>query len=146
MFAGTATPSMKGPSGQVQMSDPYLYHGVQLERRGFFKAWSIYGMGAIEVAPESPDMNCSRRRIRTDFASRGSSRATGRVVWGGHCAEAGRDDRMEGTLERTGYEGMFVTFYVWLVRVSNCFREKSGDVGFVRSQYWQDAVPCRLTP
>lgn len=92
----------------MEMSDPYLYHGVQLERRGFFKAWSIYGMGAIEVAPESPDMNCSRRRIRADFASRGSSRTTkyGRVDRHG----SGRDDRIEGTMKRTGFEGMFVTF------------------------------------
>lgn len=49
-------------------------------------------------------------------------------------------------MKRIGLEGMFVTLIVWLVRVSNYVREKSGDVGFVRSQYWQDAVPCRLTP
>lgn len=91
------------------MSDPYLYHSVQLERRGFFKAWSIYGMGAIEVAPESPDMDCSRRRIRTDFASRGSSRTTqARSLEVGTARR--RDGRMEGTMERTGFEGMFVTF------------------------------------
>lgn len=27
-----------GPSWRIYMSGPYLYHGVQLERRGFFKA------------------------------------------------------------------------------------------------------------
>lgn len=31
-------------------------------------------MEAIEVAPESPDMDCSRRRTRADFTSRGISR------------------------------------------------------------------------
>lgn len=56
------------------MLDSYLYHDDQLEHRGFFKAWSIYGTGAIEVAPENPDINCSRRRIRVDFTSRGISR------------------------------------------------------------------------
>lgn len=29
-------------------------------------------------------------------------------------------------MERTGFEGMFVTFHVWLVRVSKCFEKSPG--------------------
>jgi hypothetical protein len=65
-------------------------------------------MGAIEVATESPDMGCTRRCIRTDFASRGISRTTGNVSLVGKAR--GQDDRIEGTMKRTTFEGMFVTF------------------------------------
>lgn len=107
------------------MSDPYLYHSVQLERRGFFKAWSIYGLEAIEVAPESPDMDCSRRRIRTDFASRGSSRTTQ-----ARSLEVGKAWETRGS--QGGHDGAHRNrrdvrhIHVWLVRVSNCFEKCPG--------------------
>lgn len=108
----------------MKMSDPYLYHGVHLERRGFFKAWSIYGMGAIEVAPESPDMSCSRRRIRTDFASRGNSRMVGTVAGGVHNAGTTRSHREHDEAHWVRRDVRHI--HVWLVRVSNCFEKSPG--------------------
>ncbi len=46
---------------QHRMSDPYLYRDRLLEHHRFFEALFICGMEAIEVAPESRDIEHPRR-------------------------------------------------------------------------------------
>ena len=69
-FAGTYEGRYRNFRSSMQMLDPYLYHDGMLEHRGFFKAFSICGIGNYRSSSRIQGQWEHAGPIQGDFASR----------------------------------------------------------------------------